>query len=46
MGSNPAEDNQGYELFGEIAHKNQRFFFYVVFIAELPQTPDDDPIFR
>ena len=27
MGSNPAEDNQGYEPFGEIALKNQRFFY-------------------
>ena len=25
-GSNPAEDDQGYELFGEIALKNRRFF--------------------
>ena len=32
-GSNPAEDNQGNELFGEIALKNQRF---VVIVVALP----------
>ena len=26
MGSNPAEDNQGYELFGELALKINDFF--------------------
>ena len=27
-GSKPAEDNQDYELFGEIALKNHQFFFF------------------
>ena len=26
MGSNPADDGQGYELFGEIARKNHDFY--------------------
>ena len=30
-GSNPAEDVKGYELSGEIAHKNQRNFVYIFF---------------
>ena len=29
-GSNPAGDGQSYELFGEIAPKNQLYFYYSI----------------
>ena len=32
-GSNPAEDNQGYELFGEMALKSQGFFLIISLIT-------------
>ena len=31
-GSNPAEDGQGYELFGEIALKNRGFFLFITIL--------------
>ena len=32
-GSNPAEDSQGYVLFGEIPHRNQRFLIFLLIYA-------------
>ena len=41
MDSNPAEDGHGYELFGEIALKNQRFF-NAQHVNEVENASDDE----